>query len=106
MQELSEKLVKHFQYLGTSPEGIEQSIQELLEREYRRRLAKYEHTDRLFQKKYGMTLDEFEATGVVQARGYSWEVESDAGEWELAVDGIRSMKRRLEELLAEPPHAR
>jgi hypothetical protein len=60
----------------------------------------------LFQKKYGMTLDEFDATGAVQARGYSWEVESDAGEWELAVDGIRSMKRRLEELLAEPPHAR
>jgi len=60
----------------------------------------------LYQKKYGMTLDEFDATGVVEARGYSWEVESDAGEWELAVDGIRSMRRRLEELLAESPHAR
>jgi len=32
-------------------------------------------------------------------------VESDADQWEMAVDGIQSMKRGLDELIGEAFHA-
>jgi hypothetical protein len=35
-------------------------LQEMLKREYLRRLAKYKLTDQSFQEKYGMNLEEFE----------------------------------------------
>jgi hypothetical protein len=46
-----------------------------------------------------MTYEEFEARNLVKERGYSWEVESDAISWETAVDGMKTMQRKLEELL-------
>jgi len=52
----------------------------------------------MFQKKYGMNLKEFEEKEVVKKYNYSWEVESDLCEWEIADDGIKSMKRELDEL--------
>jgi hypothetical protein len=70
----------------------------LAEHELRRRLARYQLADRLFQEKYGMTLAEFEANAVVTAQGYSFEVESDHQDWELAVDGIRTIERQLASL--------
>ncbi|MGC8492660.1 MAG: hypothetical protein ACP5SH_13075, partial [Syntrophobacteraceae bacterium] len=84
MEAISEKIVKHFKYLGLSGPGTEGKIRDVLESEYRRRLTRYEHTDRLFRKKYGMTFDAFERSQVVNARGYTWEVESDSDEWEMA----------------------
>lgn len=81
-------------------EDVEASLRQVLENEMRRRLAAYELTDRIFQRKYGMTLAEFEAAGIVEKHGYSFEVESDHREWDQAVDGIetlRDMLRRLEE---------
>lgn len=35
---------------------------------------------------------------MVAQKGYSWEIESDAQEWEQAMDGIATCKRKLEEL--------
>ncbi len=46
-----------------------------------------------------MTYEEFEARNLVKEHGYSWEVESDAIAWETAVDGIKTMQRKLKELL-------
>jgi hypothetical protein len=46
-----------------------------------------------------MTLTEFEATRVVEKRGYSHEVENDHQDWDQAVDGIRTMGEALTELL-------
>ncbi|MCB0138138.1 MAG: hypothetical protein KDD75_23760, partial [Caldilineaceae bacterium] len=54
----------------------------------RRRLARYQLTDRLFQEKYGLTLEEFEAQEVVKGGNDSFEVESDHQDWDLAVDGM------------------
>ena len=48
-----------------------------------------------------MTFEEFEQTETVKKKGYSWEVESDSDEWEMALDGIQSMRRGLQELLKE-----
>jgi len=101
MEAISEDIIKHFKYLGLHGPGAEEKIREVLESEYRRRLTRYEHTDRLFKKKYGMSFDEFEKAEVVKKKGYSWEVESDSDEWEMALDGIESMKRGLKELLGE-----
>ena len=67
-----------------------QSEEELL-----RRLALYQLTDHTLREKYGMSLAEFEAAGVVQKRGYSFEVESDHQDWDLAVDGIRTVEHQL-----------
>ena len=67
--------------------------------ETRRRLAAYELTARTFQRKYGMTLAEFEAADIVKQHGYSFKVESDHQEWDQAVDGIETLRdvlRRLE----------
>jgi hypothetical protein len=36
---------------------------------------------------------------VIQRENYSFEVESDAQEWELAIDGIKTVKRKLREFL-------
>jgi hypothetical protein len=101
MEAISEKIIKHFKYLGLYGVKAEEKIREVLESEYRRRLTRYEHVDRLFRKKYSMSFEEFERAEVVKQKGFSWEVESDSDEWEMAVDGIESMKRGLKELLGE-----
>ncbi len=68
------------------------ALRQVLENETRRRLAAYELTDRMFQRKYGMTLAEFEAAGIVEKQGYSFQVESDHQDWDQAVDGITTLR--------------
>jgi len=46
----------------------------------------------------GMAFEEFVARRVVQQKGYTWEVERDAMDWETAVGGIKTMRRKLQEL--------
>jgi hypothetical protein len=78
---------------------LEAKVTRLAESELRRRLARYQLTDRQFRAKYGTSLDEFEASGIVAQMNYSFEVESDHQDWDLAVDGIRSTERQLADLL-------
>ena len=52
----------------------------------------------LVQKKYGMTLDGFEITEMVKELNYSFEAESDYHDWDMAVDGIKTLRRDLEEI--------
>ena len=47
-------------------EDIDVALRQMLENEVRRRLSSYELTDRMFQRKYGMTLEGFEASGVLR----------------------------------------
>jgi hypothetical protein len=77
---------------------IETQVARLAEGELRRRLARYQLADRLFRQKYGMSLEEFEANEIVKQLNYSFEAESDHQDWDLAVDGIRSVERQLAEL--------
>ncbi|MEZ4768800.1 MAG: hypothetical protein R2844_10305 [Caldilineales bacterium] len=84
---------------GRNAENLDQKIGHLLVAEYRRRLARYGLTNRQFSEKYEMTFEEFERQEVVKQRGYTWEVESDAMNWETAVDGIETISRRLRDLI-------
>jgi hypothetical protein len=74
---------------------------EMLRGEYLRKLTRYRLTDEFFRKKYRMTYDEFEKENVVAKKNFSWEVESDAQEWEMAIDGISTCLRKLGEVKIE-----
>lgn len=76
-------------------------LHELLRRDYLRRLIRYKRADSDFRKKYDMDYDEFVATSIVARNGFSWEVESDSQDWEMAIDGIRTMERKLRQLDGE-----
>jgi hypothetical protein len=76
----------------------EDELQQMLKGEYLRRLAKYKLTDESFREKYAMTFEGFESENIVAKKGFSWEVESDAQEWELAVDAIKTYQNKLDEL--------
>ena len=87
---------------GLEPgETLESKLARLAEHEIRRRLARYQLTDRLFQQKYGMTLAEFEARGVVGELAFSFQAESDHQDWDLAVDGVLTMQKQLTEVQAD-----
>lgn len=98
--ELSNRLVSVLDLLepGVPPK---QQVVRLAEQELRRRLARYQLSDRLFREKYGMTLEEFEAKEIVRARGYSFEVENDHQDWDLAVDGIHTVEQQLTSIRGE-----
>lgn len=76
----------------------EDELLEMLRNEFLRKLARYKFIDESFRKKYGISFEEFEKKNIVAGRNYSWEVESDAQEWESAIDGIATFCRRLKEL--------
>ncbi|MFQ5813906.1 MAG: hypothetical protein ACE5I2_12090 [Anaerolineae bacterium] len=94
---MPEKIVRIIDRLEAGGK-IEAKLGLVVENELRRRLARYELTDRLFRKKYGMTLDEFEKNEMVKKLGYSFEVESDYHDWDMALDGIKTLRRDLEEI--------
>ncbi len=98
--ELSNRLLNVLDLLepGAAPK---QQVARLAEQELRRRLARYQLSERLFRQKYGMSLEEFEAAEVIKTQGYSFEVENDHQDWDLAVDGIRTVERQLASLRGE-----
>jgi hypothetical protein len=94
---MSEKLLRIIDRLEAG-EDIETKLSKMVENEIRRRLARYELTNSLLQKKYGMTFDEFERREMVKKLGYSFEVENDYHDWDMAIDGIKMLRQDLEEL--------
>lgn len=95
---ISDHVVQVLNRLETADESLEAKLRRVLENEIRRRLAHYELVDRLFQKKYGMTLEEFEKKEMVRRLGYSFEAESDHQDWDIAVDGIKTLRAELARL--------
>ena len=79
-------------------QDVDTKVRSLVEAEYLRRLARYQQTDHDLRLKYGMTFDDFTSRRVVQRDGYTWEVESDAMQWETASGGIRTLTAKLQEL--------
>ncbi len=98
--ELSNRLINVLNLLEPDMEPKTQ-VTRLAEQELRRRLARYQLSEQIFHEKYNMTLEEFEATEVVKERGYTFEVESDHQDWDLASDGIRTIERQLAALRGE-----
>jgi hypothetical protein len=54
----------------------------------------YELLNRLFVTKYGMDFGTFRDQNIVAKYGYSFEVESDYCEWEMAVTGLAALKEQ------------
>ncbi len=75
-------------------EMSEDELKEMLRRDYLRKLTRYRITDDFYKKKYSMDFDSFEKENIVEKQNYSYEVESDAEEWELAIDGIRTIEKK------------
>ncbi|MBS1248961.1 MAG: hypothetical protein MAG431_00532 [Chloroflexi bacterium] len=95
--QISSRVAKHIEDLPLK-KTTDGKLRALLEAEYRRRLSQYNMTDRLMREKYDLNFDEFERQQIVKQQGYTWEVESDAIEWDLAISGINTMQRKLAEL--------
>ncbi len=79
-------------------EMTEDELKEVLRRDYIRRLTRYRMIDDYYRKKYSMDFDSFEKTNIVKKQNYTFDVESDAQEWELAIDGIKTVEKKLKEL--------
>lgn len=79
-------------------EMTEDELKEVLRRDYLRRLTRYRMTDNFYRKKYGMDFESFRKSNIVEKQNYAFKVESDAQEWELAIDGIKTVERKLKEL--------
>jgi hypothetical protein len=96
---LSENVAEHLHNLDVGQTNDpDEKLRLLLVAEYRRRLTRYHLTERQMTQKYNMSFETFEEQQITKQRHYSWDVESDAIHWETAVDGIRTIKRQLDEL--------
>ena len=89
VKETAEKIVKEI--------PIDEIMGALIN-EYRRRFIRYRMTDEFMRKKYGTTFDKFESRNVVKEKKFLWDVESDAMEWEHAIEGSRYAEQRLKDL--------
>lgn len=96
--ELSEHIVHLLKDPLLGQQDIETKVRQLLEAEYLRRLNRYHRVDRMLSQKYSMSFDEFVQQRITREQGYTWEVESDAMDWETAVGGVATMERKLREL--------
>jgi hypothetical protein len=77
---------------------LDAKVRVLLRSEYLRRFGRHRHVDHLMARKYGMEFEDFIARRLVKERDFSWDVESDAMNWESAVSGMKTIERKIEEL--------
>lgn len=97
MQTIADRIVKLIE--GLEPEGdLSAKLERLVENELLRRLIRYELVDRRLSQKYGMSFDEFKENRIVEQEGYSFQVESDFWDWEMALDGIETVQDMLQTL--------
>jgi hypothetical protein len=66
--------------------------------ELRKKLAEYTLMDKIFRERYKMDFGEFKRKQVVESLDYSFNVEEDFCDWELAIDGIKSITTELKKL--------
>jgi len=76
----------------------EDEIVSALKNDYRRKLITYKFVDEKFRKKYKMDFQTFEKQNIVKKKKFSWPVESDAMEWEHAIEGIKTYEQKLKGL--------
>ncbi|MGB9681967.1 MAG: hypothetical protein ACP5PC_07760 [bacterium] len=82
-------------------EVSEEELKRALLNEYRRKLLIYEFINEKMTRKYGMSFSEFEKMNLVEKEDFSWEIESDAMEWEHAVEGIRYLREKILKIESE-----
>lgn len=74
------------------------SIKILIEKEFVRRLAGYRHLIRIMEQKYQVDFDKFKEDNLVEKHKYSFEVENDYCDWEMAIDGVKTIEKKLFEI--------
>ncbi len=78
----------------------ENELKEAVISDYEKKLVLYKLTDEKLKKKYGMNFKEFEKRNMVKEKGFSWDIENDAMEWEHAVEGVRHLREVLRKIKA------
>lgn len=97
MEAITEKTTKILDLL--IPDGdLDYKVRKILSEDIKRKLTGFHLIDNRFQKKYGMTLYEFEKREIIKEKGFSFEVESDYHEWDSAIDAIKTLKVKIEDL--------
>ncbi|MEJ5226889.1 hypothetical protein [Thermodesulfovibrio sp.] len=76
----------------------EKELKEMALNEYRRRIVFYRLIDEKMKKKYGMSFEEFEKKNIVKEKGFSWDVEKDAMEWEHALESLNTLNEKLRKI--------
>lgn len=79
-------------------QDVDTTVERLVENELVRRLNRYQLTDRTLSGKYQMSFEVFKTQNLVEERGFTFEVESDFWDWEMAQDGIETAQAMLAEL--------
>lgn len=92
LQEHTQTLLRDPLLVGNS---LDEKIQHLLREEYLRRLIQYRRMVSLLAQKYGMSFENFINEKIIERDNFSWHVETDAMDWEMAVSGIKTMERKL-----------
>jgi hypothetical protein len=97
---VSVKLPAEFQgiYEDLFKQNPEESTIHLVINELRRRLAEYKLMDKMFHDRYKMDFEDFKRKRVVEESGYSFQVEEDYCDWELAIDGIKTINAQFHKL--------
>jgi hypothetical protein len=60
-----------------------------------RRLQQAYRRDRLLCAKYDVSFEDFVAQRIVARRGYTWDVERDAMDWETVIGAIATLEKRV-----------
>lgn len=97
MLKISDELASYVTELFPD-EKTENRIKRLIENELRRRLARYQLMIRNLETKYRMDFETFKAEKMVAKSGHSFEVENDFCDWEMAIDGLKTIRRKLNKL--------
>ncbi len=100
MSKVAPQTLEIVRQLSPAP-SIEASLRQILASEIRRRLNRYELIDRHFRRKYGMDFKEFRERHVVKEKGYTFEVESDYCDWEMAVTSVDALRKQLAQIESE-----
>ena len=97
MLKISDELASYVTELFPE-EKTENRIKRLIENELRRRLTRYQLTIRNLETKYQMDFEAFKAEKMIAKKGYSFEVENDFCDWDMALDGLETIKRKMKKL--------
>ncbi|MBI4654599.1 MAG: hypothetical protein HY752_06350 [Nitrospirae bacterium] len=100
MEAITEKTTKILGLL--IPEGnLDYKVRKILKEDLKRKLTEFQLIDSRFQKKYGMSFDEFEKRNIIKEKNFSFEVESDYHEWDAAIDAIKALEDKIKDLSNE-----
>ncbi len=85
-------------YENLFKQNPEEGTIHLVINELRRRFVEYKLMDKMFRERYKMDFDEFKGKRIVEGFGYSFQVEEDYCNWELAIDGIKTISAQFKKL--------